>query len=77
MAVPRAQGWNMRHLDSLLSRTLQRKGLAIPGVSTPYLYFGMWRSIFAWCAPIAQCDHSRATVAPLTCYAPPSVCGRV
>lgn len=48
------QGWNMRHLDSLLSRTLQRKGLAIPGVSTPYLYFGMWRSIFAWCALVAR-----------------------
>ena len=43
-----AQGWNLRHLDSLLSRTLAKKGLAIPGVSTPYLYFGMWRSIFAW-----------------------------
>ena len=44
------QGWNLRHLDSLLSRTLEKKKLAIPGVSTPYLYFGMWRSIFAWCA---------------------------
>ena len=47
------QGWNLRHLDSLLSRTLEKKKLAIPGVSTPYLYFGMWRSIFAWCAHAA------------------------
>ncbi|KAK9828707.1 hypothetical protein WJX72_001637 [[Myrmecia] bisecta] len=43
------KGWNLRHLDSLLSRTLSKNDLdAIPGVNTPYLYFGMWRSIFAW-----------------------------
>ena len=50
----------MRHLDSLLSRTLQRKGLAIPGVSTPYLYFGMWRSIFAWCALVPRLGTQRS-----------------
>ena len=42
------QGWNLRNLDSLLSRTLEAKNKALPGVNTPYLYFGMWRSTFAW-----------------------------
>ena len=23
-------------------------GLKIPGINTPYLYFGMWRTTFAW-----------------------------
>ena len=45
------QGWNLRHLDSLLTRTLEAKKVALPGVNTPYLYFGMWRSVFAWYAP--------------------------
>ena len=44
-----SQGWNLQSLSSLLSRTLQENKLAIPGVSTSYLYFGMWRSLFAWC----------------------------
>ena len=44
------QGWNLRHLDSLLTRTLEAKKVSLPGVTTPYLYFGMWRSVFAWCA---------------------------
>ena len=42
------QGWNLQSLSSLLSRTLDENKLAIPGVSTSYLYFGMWRSLFAW-----------------------------
>ena len=42
------QGWNLRRLDSMLSRTLDKNKVQIPGVSTPFLYFGMWRSIFAW-----------------------------
>ena len=37
--------WNVGSLDSLLSRTLK---CALPGVTTPYLYFGMWRASFAW-----------------------------
>ncbi|XP_065834231.1 lysine-specific demethylase 4A-like isoform X2 [Oscarella lobularis] len=36
--------WNVSRLDSILTQ-LQ---LPIPGVNTPYLYFGMWRATFAW-----------------------------
>ena len=37
--------WNLSHLDqSLLNSMTQR----IPGVSTPYLYFGSWKAMFAW-----------------------------
>ncbi|KAG8701435.1 hypothetical protein FRC08_004080 [Ceratobasidium sp. 394] len=39
--------WNVSCLPSLLSRLLP-DGNKIPGVNTPYLYFGMWRATFAW-----------------------------
>eukprot|EP00850_Spirogloea_muscicola_P007538 SM000038S14351 [mRNA] locus=s38:407647:411817:+ [translate_table: standard] len=42
------QGWNPATLATLLSRTLEEAGISIPGVTTSYLYFGMWRSMFAW-----------------------------
>ncbi|KAK9810617.1 hypothetical protein WJX73_004683 [Symbiochloris irregularis] len=42
------KGWNLRHLDSLLTRTLKKKKISLPGCNTPMLYFGMWRSTFAW-----------------------------
>ena len=48
MLLSAVQGWNLRRLDSMLSRTLDKHKVQIPGVSTPFLYFGMWRSIFAW-----------------------------
>lgn len=41
----RTTAWNVGELDSLLSRRLKH---ALPGVTTPYLYFGMWRASFAW-----------------------------
>lgn len=41
----RTTQWNVGTLDSLLSRTFD---CALPGVTTPYLYFGMWRASFAW-----------------------------
>lgn len=31
-----------------LSRKLKEAGANIPGVTGPYLYFGMWRAMFAW-----------------------------
>lgn len=42
----RTRSWNVGKLDSLLTRLRLRRPL--PGVTTPYLYFGMWRASFAW-----------------------------
>lgn len=42
------KGWNLRKLDSMLSRKLDELDVTLEGVNTPFLYFGMWRSIFAW-----------------------------
>ncbi|KAL7420708.1 hypothetical protein Q5752_004659 [Cryptotrichosporon argae] len=37
--------WNVANLPNLLNRP----GLqTMPGVNTPYLYFGMWRAAFSW-----------------------------
>eukprot|EP00834_Sanchytrium_tribonematis_P000090 NODE_3_length_80033_cov_0.932970.p6 type:complete len:617 gc:universal NODE_3_length_80033_cov_0.932970:10939-9089(-) len=36
--------WNLRKLPGLLESV----DTIIPGVNTPYLYFGMWKSTFAW-----------------------------
>ncbi|PWY99266.1 JmjC-domain-containing protein, partial [Testicularia cyperi] len=42
----RTKDWNVGHLDNLLTRLrLKRK---LPGVNTPYLYWGMWKATFAW-----------------------------
>ncbi|KAJ6623577.1 JmjC domain, hydroxylase-domain-containing protein [Mycena sp. CBHHK59/15] len=40
--------WNVAHLTSTLSRLLPATAQGLPGVNTPYLYFGMWRATFAW-----------------------------
>ncbi|KAF8648878.1 hypothetical protein AX16_006153 [Volvariella volvacea WC 439] len=40
--------WNVAHLESTLSRLLPASSQGLPGVNTPYLYFGMWRATFAW-----------------------------
>ncbi|KAF9466696.1 JmjC domain, hydroxylase-domain-containing protein [Collybia nuda] len=40
--------WNVAHLPSTLSRILPSSDQGLPGVNTPYLYFGMWRATFAW-----------------------------
>ncbi|KAK7438038.1 hypothetical protein VKT23_018205 [Stygiomarasmius scandens] len=39
--------WNVAHLESELTRLLP-SGNGLPGVNTPYLYWGMWRATFAW-----------------------------
>ena len=39
--------WNVANLPSVLSRLLP-PGAKVPGVNTPYLYWGMWRATFAW-----------------------------
>ncbi|SCV67365.1 BQ2448_6011 [Microbotryum intermedium] len=41
------QAWNVAHLGDLLPK-LAPKSCQIPGVVSPYLYFGMWRATFAW-----------------------------
>ncbi|TFK25851.1 JmjC-domain-containing protein [Coprinopsis marcescibilis] len=42
------KSWNVGHLPSALSRLLPTSNAGLPGVNTPYLYFGMWRATFAW-----------------------------
>ena len=37
--------WHIGNLDTLLTKTVKD---AIPGVTTPYVYLGSWRSFFAW-----------------------------
>ena len=52
----RRRVWNVARLPSALSRLLPASlsadgkggGGGLPGVTTPYLYFGMWRATFAW-----------------------------
>ncbi|KAJ3106405.1 hypothetical protein HDU97_006390 [Phlyctochytrium planicorne] len=36
--------WNLTKLESVLKRL----DMTLPGVNTPYLYFGMWKATFAW-----------------------------
>jgi hypothetical protein len=40
--------WNVAKLPSALSRLFTGSGRKVPGVNTPYLYWGMWRATFAW-----------------------------
>ncbi|KAH9979809.1 JmjC domain, hydroxylase-domain-containing protein [Russula compacta] len=44
----KTKSWNVGHLPSLLNRLLPSSSNGLPGVNTPYLYFGMWRATFAW-----------------------------
>ena len=39
--------WDVSNLPSALTRLLPR-GMKIPGVNTPYLYFGQWKTAFSW-----------------------------
>ncbi|KAK2500047.1 hypothetical protein MC885_002620 [Smutsia gigantea] len=40
--------WNVGHLGTIQDLLEQECGLVIEGVNTPYLYFGMWQTAFAW-----------------------------
>ena len=40
--------WNIASLGTILDEVRDEYGLRIDGVNTPYLYFGMWKSSFAW-----------------------------
>jgi jumonji domain-containing protein 2 len=37
--------WNLSELPSILKKGL---GCYITGVTTPYLYIGSWKAMFAW-----------------------------
>jgi len=37
--------WNIARLNTILNQVLTTR---ISGVNTPYLYFGMWKAMFAW-----------------------------
>ncbi|XP_058256832.1 lysine-specific demethylase 4B [Hemibagrus wyckioides] len=45
---PDISEWNIGHLNTLLDMVEQECGIVIEGVNTPYLYFGMWKTTFAW-----------------------------
>ncbi|XP_053100731.1 lysine-specific demethylase 4A isoform X3 [Hemicordylus capensis] len=40
--------WNIGHLNTILDIVENESGITIEGVNTPYLYFGMWKTSFAW-----------------------------
>ncbi|XP_033929073.1 lysine-specific demethylase 4C isoform X3 [Melopsittacus undulatus] len=40
--------WNIAHLNTILDVVEEECGISIEGVNTPYLYFGMWKTTFAW-----------------------------
>ncbi|KAG2393936.1 hypothetical protein C9374_003700 [Naegleria lovaniensis] len=40
--------WNLNTLDSVLSRILKKQGITLPGINSPYLYVGSYKSFFAW-----------------------------
>ncbi|XP_056247654.1 lysine-specific demethylase 4A isoform X3 [Seriola aureovittata] len=45
---PEVKEWNICHLDTILDTVERESGITIEGVNTPYLYFGMWKTTFAW-----------------------------
>ncbi|KAK9973080.1 hypothetical protein ABG768_023827 [Culter alburnus] len=45
---PDVTEWNIGHLNTILDTVERESGITIKGVNTPYLYFGMWKSTFAW-----------------------------
>lgn len=40
--------WNLNSLNSILDLVDKEYWIDIDGVNNPYMYFGMWRSTFAW-----------------------------
>ncbi|XP_019936808.2 lysine-specific demethylase 4A isoform X1 [Paralichthys olivaceus] len=45
---PDVTEWNIGCLNTILDTVESESGIKIKGVNTPYLYFGMWKSAFAW-----------------------------
>jgi [histone H3]-trimethyl-L-lysine9/36 demethylase len=40
--------WNLNKLETILDDLKDEYNMKIEGVNTTYLYFGMWKSTFAW-----------------------------
>ncbi|XP_073491306.1 lysine-specific demethylase 4C isoform X2 [Aquarana catesbeiana] len=40
--------WKISRLNTILDVVEEECGISIEGVNTPYLYFGMWKTTFAW-----------------------------
>ena len=47
--------WNIDRLDTILDYVNKDYGIEIDGVNTAYLYFGMWKSSFAWFVKCFSC----------------------
>uniref|UniRef100_A0A672MN44 [histone H3]-trimethyl-L-lysine(9) demethylase n=1 Tax=Sinocyclocheilus grahami TaxID=75366 RepID=A0A672MN44_SINGR len=45
---PDVTEWNIGRLNTILDLVERESGITIKGVNTSYLYFGMWKSTFAW-----------------------------
>ncbi|KAK8753965.1 hypothetical protein OTU49_005026 [Cherax quadricarinatus] len=45
---PDVKEWNINSLGSILDYVNEDYGISIDGVNTAYLYFGMWKTTFAW-----------------------------
>ncbi|OXU30586.1 hypothetical protein TSAR_010232 [Trichomalopsis sarcophagae] len=45
---PDVNEWNINHLGTILDYVNKDYGISIEGVNTAYLYFGMWKTTFAW-----------------------------
>ncbi|XP_032387160.1 lysine-specific demethylase 4A isoform X1 [Etheostoma spectabile] len=45
---PEVKEWNICRLNTILDTVECESGITIEGVNTPYLYFGMWKTTFAW-----------------------------
>ncbi|XP_051562323.1 lysine-specific demethylase 4A-like [Myxocyprinus asiaticus] len=45
---PDVTEWNIGHLNTILDMVERESAITIKGVNTPFLYFGMWKSTFAW-----------------------------
>ncbi|XP_067137574.1 lysine-specific demethylase 4A-like isoform X2 [Centruroides vittatus] len=42
------EDFNINHLNTILDLVNKKYGIRIEGVNTAYLYFGMWKTTFAW-----------------------------
>lgn len=45
---PDVTSWNINNLGTILDYVNKDYGISIDGVNTAYLYFGMWKTSFAW-----------------------------